>query len=530
MPPVPLPFPVSALPGRRPGEGQGDLINVYARKVGDLIRWQRVPGTMRYTQGNGTRTYLPPASPAPAKPILAGPRGQIAIVDTLLSVWGDKVVRTLPDGTETILGGQVLTGVGPVTMAHNMRMPIPDVVLCDNGSVYLVNLTTMTVDPYPDADITIANSVDYHSGYFVCSRTDGTIYASDLQTTAVNALSFAKAEAVPDRLLRMYSSAPVLLACGVESIELLQDVGSSPFPFQRVTVLPVGLLGTWAIAGGTKTWDRPLCFVAHDSTVRQLQGSDPVIISTDDIVRDIEIEARAGRAEQLFAQAYTSGESAFWSLSSPGWTWEYNLSTAGWHRRRSYQPGTESPYDAAPWRAVWSVHYRNKWVAQDALDGALIEITSTALSEPEILKARPHPGEYEPAYLVYQTPLIARCESGPMKAQPANIRMPAIYLDFTVGFNVDGVEEPSVMLSWSHDGGATWASPVQRHLGGEGEFRTLVTLRSTGRSSHQGIRVRWECVDPIPLAFHGAIAPQPVVSRPRQVGVVVTGGGLGSGG
>ena len=523
MPPVPLPFPVSALPGRRPGEGQGDLVNVYARKVGDLIRWQRVPGAIRHTQGNGTRTYFPSV---PAKPILNGPRGQLAVNDTLLSVWGTQVVRTLPDGTETILGGQVLTGTGPVTMAFNLRMPIPDVVLVDNGSVYFVNLTAMTVDPYPDADITIANSVDYYSGYFVWSRSDGTIYASDLQSTVVDTLSYAKAEAVADRLLRMYASAPVLLACGTESIEIMQDAGSSPYPFQRVTVLPVGLLGTWAIAGGTKIWDRPLCFASNDHTVRQLKGMDPVIVSTDDVTQDIEIEARAGRSELLYAQAYTFGESAVWSLSSPTWTWEYNLSTAGWHRRRSYQPGDEIPHDKVPWRALWSVHYNNRRIAQDTLDGGLIEITSDAMSEPEILTARPHPGPNEPLYIAYKAPLVARCDSAPMKAAPAGIRMPAIYLDFTVGFNVDGVEEPSVMLSWSHDGGATWANPIVRHLGGEGEFRTLVTLRSTGRSTHQGMRLRWECVDPIPLAFHGAMAPRTTASLPRQVGVVVTGGGL----
>jgi hypothetical protein len=42
--------------------------------------------------------------------------------------------------------------------------------------------------------------------------------------------------------------------------------------------------------------------------------------------------------------------------------------------------------------------------------------------------------------------------------------------------------------------------------------------------------VAWECVDPVPIAFHGAVAPRTTASRPRQVGVVATGGGLGSGG
>jgi len=82
---------------------------------------------------------------AELKPTITGlPRGQLAVGDNLLSVWGDKLVRTLPDGSETVFGGEALIGTGPVTMACNMRLP-PDVVLVDNGSVYYVNLTTMMI-------------------------------------------------------------------------------------------------------------------------------------------------------------------------------------------------------------------------------------------------------------------------------------------------------------------------------------------------------------------------------------------------
>jgi len=100
------------------------------------------------------------------------------------------------------------------------------------------------------------------------------------------------------------------------------------------------------------------------------------------------------------------------------------------------------------------------------------------------------------------------------------VRAGPIYLDFTAGFSSPTVPEPAVFLSWSHDGGATWANPLERHIGGQGEYRTLVTLRNTGRSSHMGLRVRWECVDPVPVVFHGGIAPRTTASRPRQVDVI----------
>ena len=102
---------------------------------------------------------------------------------------------------------------------------------------------------------------------------------------------------------RVFSAPPVLLACGSDTIEVWQDVGTAPFPFQRVTVIPCGLIGTSAIAGGGRVWDRSVCFVAHDHTVRQLKGYDPVIVSNEDVSADIEECARSGLAAHFGALA-----------------------------------------------------------------------------------------------------------------------------------------------------------------------------------------------------------------------------------
>jgi hypothetical protein len=511
---VQLPFPITALPGRLPGEGQGDLINCYARKVGSLVRWQRVPGTRRFTPpmlGPSASTFMP--------------RGQIVVDSYLVSVWGTTVTRTLSNGTTITLGGIPLAGTNPVIFARNMRSP-PDVVAVSNDTAYWIDLVAGLVKAYPisaedSSTINPVNSVDYFSGYFIFSRVNATIIASELQQMQWKALSFSKAEATPDGLLRVFAAQPLLLACGPQTIEVYQDVGASPFPLQRVTVLPVGLLSTSAIAGGPSAWDRPVLFVASDHTVRQLKGYEPTIVSNEDVVSDIQECANSGLADQFRAQVYTHGDNAIWSLTGAHddehrWTWEYNLSTGSWHRRRSYQPGEQHTDEPASWRAHFAVRFDHRWIAQDAIDGGHIEITSEAQEEPSIVRNDLH----------LSAPLIMRCESGAAKDTPANVRMAAIYLDFTVGFNVLGTPDPAVFLSWSQDGGATWSNPLERHIGGRGEYRTLVTLRNTGRSSHQGMRLRWECADPIPIAFHGATAPRTTASRPRQVDIVA-GGGVG---
>ena len=87
-----------------------------------------------------------------------------------------------------------------------------------------------------------------------------------------------------------------------------------------------------------------------------------------------------------------------------------------------------------------------------------------------------------------------------------------------------GVPDPGVMLSWSHDGGATWANPLERRLGGEGEYRTLVTLRTpavVAPGHAPALGVRRPGAGGVPRRNRAAAQP----SRPRQVGV--RGGGPG---
>ena len=46
--------------------------------------------------------------------------------------------------------------------------------------------------------------------------------------------------------------------------------------------------------------------------------------------------------------------------------------------------------EPVPWRALFAAHFDQRWIAQDALDGGLIEITSEALQEPPITRLDDH--------------------------------------------------------------------------------------------------------------------------------------------
>jgi hypothetical protein len=482
MPGTPVPFPLSALPGARPGEGQGDLENVYAIKVGDEISHRRVPGLRRFT------------TPTPSS---RTPRGQLVVDNYLLSAWTGVLERTLANGvTDTITGA--LAGSSRVTMARNIRPSGAQVVVVSEIGTYIVDPFTGTLETYPNAAIladypnSAANlgqveSVDYYAGYLIFTRRNGTIVASGLQNAGIPNSSYGVAQYAADDLLRVLNNGETVLLFGTSTIEVWQDVGTSPFPLARAAVVDVGLLAKFCVAGGAGQWERGVLFIAADNTVRRLDGYNPVIVSNQAVERDI---ASAWRSPgDINCSVYVSNGQSFFTIKHPDWCWELNVGTGAWHRRKSQFLTT--------WRASWPIRFDNHWLAQDAVDDGLVEITHDVYDE-------------------VGRRLVCRSESLPLKDFPASLRVPLAQFDFTVGVgSLGGDADPEVMISWSFNGGASWSNPLSRSLGKEGEYGKLISVRNLGRSTHHGLRLRWEISDPVPVTFRGALLPTIAPSRAR---------------
>jgi hypothetical protein len=492
---VAVPFPTTAAPGRRPGEGTGELVNVYAEKNVEEVQWRRVPGLSPAYEVS----LIPPSLPW-------APRGMMGNSNLLVHGWQNAIAVTDAGGTHQLTGS--VAGTDPITFARNNRLPIPDIVAVCQAGAFLIHTDTLTVTAYSavEPDVGSPNSVSYFGGYFMFTYGNGRIVASDIQNISIDANSYANAEANPDGLYRGVSIGSSWLAMGPLTIEVWQDSGQSilpsgsvsPFPLTRATVIPVGLIGPWAVAGSGDEWDRPLLFVASDYTVRMLDGYAPKIVSTVDVAADIYEQKH--NPTGLVAYVHIHNDNAVWCVSCADWTWCYNLTTQSWHKRASYLQSR--------WRVGWTAQAFEKWLGQDTLSGQVLEITPDAEDE-------------------VGQPLISMARSGPVKDFPTNVRVNRAFFDFTVGLgsvlgaSTVGVEtsgtNPTVLISWSHDGGATWANPLRRSLGRQGEFKTLVQVNNLGRSSHHGLRVEWRIADPVPFKFRGAVLPTIKPRRPAQV-------------
>lgn len=472
-----IPFPLSNAPGARGQDGAGRILNAYVEPLGETapsnIVYRRAPGLVNF--GTTTRS---------------GFRGAIEVNGTIYCAFSGKAETfTSSGGASTSIGN--LNGTKKGFFARNNKSPTPDIVFVDPDT----NIATLTsgsvTNSSPSINLPAVNSCCSFDGYIIFTTGSGQIWASALNdVTSVNSLSFTTAQAKPDGLLRCIPWGQYLLAFGNYTTEVYVDVGTTPFPLTRQTVIYRGMIGPYCVAGHEDAFGAGLAWVGDDNAVYMLNGLSPFKISPPDL--DALIEAVSDKTT-LEASVYISRGHAFWQLSCAAWTWTFDFNTQKWHQRDSYQQ-TRS-------RITRSFNaFGTMWLTGDMLTGNIQQITSNAYNE-------------------VGSPLRFRLESGPVEEFPIGERVGRADFEFITGVGVasgtDPIQTtPSVEISWSDDGAQTWRPPMIRTLGAQSQTNTLVSLVScTGRSLWNGRRWRLDVSDPVYVGFMGGT--QSVSSRPQ---------------
>jgi hypothetical protein len=196
---------------------------------------------------------------------------------------------------------------------------------------------------------------------------------------------------------------------------------------------------------------------------------------------------------ELEAICYVSKGHAFWQLSSDDWTWVFNCNTQKWHERKS-DGLTRS-------RMRVSVPAFNEWLVGDTESNNLLQVDGTVATEVD--------DDHE---------LLFRVESEPVKDFPNRVRVNRADFDFTVGVGdatgADPIEtDPSILISWSDDGGVTWSTPWHRKLGRQAESQQRITVLNTGLSGPMGRRWRLDVSDPVHVGLIGGSMDGSAVNR-----------------
>lgn len=465
MKPQDIPFPLSTAPGLRAQESGGRLINCYAEALAKTAPYPRI-----YRRAPGLQNFGTTAR--------TGFRGAIEVGGTLYCAFSGQLEKwtSSAGGASTNVGA--LNGTVKGFFARN-NATTPDKVFVDPSGNIATFTPTAVTNSYPDVDLPAVNSVCAIDGYLVFTTGSGRAYASGLNSTSIDALSFGSADAKADGLTRAIPFGSQLLLLGPTSTEVWGDTGASPFPFARSAVIPRGLAGPYCIAGHEDGFGKALMWVGDDNRVHRLNGYSTDPVSPPDL--DALIEAVTDKTT-LHASVYISRGHAFWQLTSPTWSWAFCVDNSLWHERSSYG----LTYS----RIIGGIGVFGKWLCGDVSTGNVQEITSAVHQE-------------------IGSPFRARLESGPVENFPIGSRVGRADFNFVTGVGVasgtDPIQtDPTVEISWSDDGGQNWGTPYLRKLGRQSETRGLVSLvANTGRSSWNGRRWRIDVADPVHVGFLG---------------------------
>jgi hypothetical protein len=402
---VPVPFPQSSSPGTHFQESGGRIINSYIEPLGGSAPsdhvYRRAPGLALF----GTTTQT-------------GFRGAIEVQGVLYSAWANRLVKhTSVGGVATDIG--IVGGTSKGFFARNNKSGEPDKVFVDpDGTQFIFNVAGTITTPI-DADLPAPNSVCSIDGFFVFTIGDGRVFASDLNATTINPLSFATAEAKPDGLTRGLPWAGNLFLFGPSTTEVWINAGTTPFPFQRSVVIPRGIAGPYCVAGFEDNFSRTLVWVADDNTVVQLNGYTPEKISPPDLDGLIE---KVTDKRQLEMSVYISRGHAFIVLSATAgtgwdeWTWIFDLNNNRWAERQSYLRRRS--------RITGGVYAFNKWLCGDITSGNILEITNR--THVEVNKDISKPPD----------PFRWRLESGAVENFPVGARIGRADFAFVTGVGI----------------------------------------------------------------------------------------------
>ena len=422
------------------------------------------------------------------------------------------------------------------------------------------------------------NSVCFQDGYFFFTIAAGQCYATALNSLTLNALTYITAQSKSDvTLLRGIAYSGLLWLFTTGGCEVWQDVANPApaFPYGRLQILEFGLVQSAAIAGW-ETGFSELMWVAQDFGVYwNTPGTlAPIKVSSPDLERLIEAQVRAGNT--LEAGCYAFAGKKFWTISSPAWTWEFNLATKRWDERQSL--ATSGIYGR--WRATGGHPAFGKWLIGDEQSGNLLWVDSQNYTE-------------------NGAPQLFRIESGPVKNFPGQIRIARADFDFDMGtgiavgnfqmlitgaaagnggvvrltvnstsqaktndqVNITGVTGtteangsypctvidathielqgtkfvnaymsggvavdvtsppsaigPMVAISMSKNGALKWGNPLLRAMGTQSKaLRARASVKNMGLSGPMGDRWRLDVTDPVYVGFLGGTQS----SNPREVG------------
>jgi len=385
-------------------------------------------------------------------------------------------------------------GVGNYTISTSQTVA--------SETMYALNFTQI---PASDGAFSGGSAVDTVDNYFVYNNPDTQQWASsDLLSPITPALSYALCDAAPDKLVSLIVDHREVYLLGEASSEVWVDVGSVPFPFQRIpgTSTQHGIAAEHSLARVGNSF----AYVSRNNRgqgqIMQMNGYIPQRISTHAVENSL--------ANQYIADAIAwtyqleGHECYVVSFPTLDLTWVYDVATQMWHKWLSVDNFNKFHRHRGNCCAV----FQGLVLVGDYDNGRIYELDKNTYTDDgaEIRRVRRAPHlvtdlqrqffeefqiQFQPG--VGTTGLSIQTGVAPIQVQDPFIIYAGdtyvikpndqVFIGQLSTINpTDVTTYPQAMLRWSNDGGSTWSNEHWVTIGQAGKYQNRAVWRRLGWS------------------------------------------------
>ena len=363
-------------------------------------------------------------------------------VSTSTTGSGSGLTLTLTFGTGT-------GGTGTYVLSNSQTLT--------SRTMYGLNFTTL---PSSDGAFEGANVVDIVDNYFVYNRPSTQQWASsNLLSPITNPLSFASKFTSPDDLVSIIVDHGQVYLLGESTSEVWADVGTYPFPFQRIpgSSSQHGIAAKFSMARVGNSFAYVSRNIRGQAQIMVMNGYFPERISTHAVENTL-VNVDVSNA---VAWTYQQEGHECYVVTFPNidLTWVYDVSTQMWHKWL-YCDNTNQYHRH---RGNCMANFQNRVLIGDWENGLVYQL------DPENYTDN---GQY--------TRRLRRAVHAVTDYQRQYFEELQIYFQPGVGLNTGVGQDPQAMLRWSNDGGSTWSNEHWVSIGKMGKYANRAIWRRLG--------------------------------------------------
>jgi hypothetical protein len=353
-------------------------------------------------------------------------------------------------------------------------------------TMYVLNFTQL---PLLDGAFQGADVVDIVDNYFVYNKPNSQQWASTNALSSItNPLSFSSKDGAPDNLVSLIVDHREVYLLGEKSSEVWVDVGSYPFPFQRIpgTSTQHGIAAKFSVARMGNSFAYVSRNYRGQGQIMAMNGYIPQRISTHAVEYTLEDQY----IDDAVAWTYQLEGHEVYVVSFPtlDLTWAYDTSTQMWHKWLWVD--NQNVYHRH--RGNCSTIFQGLVLVGDWQNGQIYQLDTSNYTDngQEIRRLRRAPHIVTDLQRQYLQELQIQFQPG--IGLTGNITGSTSPTNAVAGIGIAGLaiagqanlitqgSNPQAMLRWSNDGGSTWSKEHWHTIGQVGQYKNRAIWRRLG--------------------------------------------------